>query len=89
MEPAGRAQVEFAKVDGRWDAAYPSQAKAAIPADLQLALEANPAALGFFETLRGNRRYAFLYRLHHVTAAKARAARIAEYVAVLARGETL
>ena len=89
MEPAGRAQVEFAKADGRWDAAYPSQAKAAIPADFQLALEANPAALGFFETLTGTRRYAFLYRLHHVTAAKARAARIAEYVAVLARGETL
>lgn len=89
MKPPGRAQVEVAKADGRWDAAYPSQAKAALPADLQLALEANPAAFAYFETLTGATRYAFLYRLHHVTAAQVRAARIAEYVEVLARGETL
>lgn len=89
MRPPGLAQVESAKADGRWDAAYPGQANATVPDDLELALAANPAARAFFETLAGATRYAFLYRLHHVREAQTRAARIADYVERLARGETL
>jgi uncharacterized protein YdeI (YjbR/CyaY-like superfamily) len=89
MQPLGLAQVELAKADGRWDAAYPSQANATVPEDLQLALDANPAALAFFDTLDRINRYAFLYRLHHLTKPDARAARIVRYVETLARGETL
>jgi uncharacterized protein YdeI (YjbR/CyaY-like superfamily) len=89
MRPPGLAQVELAKADGRWEAAYPSQANATVPDDLQLALDANPAALAFFDTLDSINRYAFLYRLHHVSRPDARSARITRYVEMLARGETL
>lgn len=89
MSPAGLAAVEQAKADGRWDEAYPSQANATVPADLQAALDANPAAAAFFATLDSINRYAFLYRLHHVARPAARAARIERYIELLARGETL
>ncbi len=66
MRPPGLAQVQAAQADGRWDAAYAPQASAPVPPDMQSALDENPAAAEFFATLTGSRRYAFLYRLHHV-----------------------
>ena len=89
MRPAGLVEVERARGDGRWEAAYPSQANATVPPDLEAALDATPAALAFFNTLDGSNRYAFLYRLHHLRDEAARAARIDRYVEMLARGETL
>lgn len=89
MRPAGLQQVDEAKRDGRWDAAYPSQANAPIPEDFQKALDENPRANAFFKTLTGTRRYAFLYRLHNVKRPETRAARIADYIDRLNKGETL
>jgi uncharacterized protein YdeI (YjbR/CyaY-like superfamily) len=89
MRPAGLAQIEAAKADGRWDAAYPAQSAASVPEDLQQALDANEAAQAFFLTLSAVNRYAILYRLHHLNGAQRRAARIATYVEMLADGRTL
>jgi len=89
MTPAGLAEVERAKADGRWDAAYPAQSKAEVPTDLAAALEAAPAARAFFATLTGANRFAVLYRIHDAKTAKTRAARIETFVAMLARGETV
>jgi uncharacterized protein YdeI (YjbR/CyaY-like superfamily) len=89
MKPAGMAQVEAAKADGRWDAAYPPQSSAPVPDDFQAALDQNPKAKAFFKTLTGQNRYAFLYRIHDAKRAETRARRIAEYVAMLAEGRTL
>jgi uncharacterized protein YdeI (YjbR/CyaY-like superfamily) len=88
MRASGLAAIEAAKADGRWEAAYASQSSATVPDDLQRALDANPAAAAFFEALDSSNRYAFLYRLHHTAHAR-RAARIADYLALLDRGETL
>ena len=68
MRPAGLAQVEAAQADGRWEQAYAAQSQATVPDDFQAGLDAHPAAAAFFATLTGSTRYAFLYRLHHVTA---------------------
>jgi uncharacterized protein YdeI (YjbR/CyaY-like superfamily) len=89
MRPAGQAQVEAAKADGRWDAAYEPQSRATIPDDFQKALDAEPQAKAFFATLRGQQRYAFLFRLHHVKTQKARDRRIAGYIELLRDGQTL
>jgi uncharacterized protein YdeI (YjbR/CyaY-like superfamily) len=89
MEPPGLAQVQAARTDGRWDAAYPAQSKATVPEDLQAALDEHPRAKEFFETLTGSNRYAFLYRLHHVKRADARAKRIASYIELLSQSKTL
>jgi uncharacterized protein YdeI (YjbR/CyaY-like superfamily) len=89
MQPAGSAQVEAAKADGRWGAAYPAQSQAQVPEDFQAALDAEPAAREFFETLTGSTRYAFLYRLHNVTDQGARAERIEGYVELLSERKTL
>jgi uncharacterized protein YdeI (YjbR/CyaY-like superfamily) len=89
MRPAGFEQIATAKADGRWDAAYPGQRAAVVPDDLRAALDASPAAAQFFAGLDSANRYAFLYRLHHVTDAAARPERIASYVAMLGRGEAL
>lgn len=89
MQPAGLAEVERAKADGRWDDAYAPPSQITVPADLQAALDANPAAREFFETLRGSNRYAVLYRIHDAKRPETRARRIEEFVAMLARGETL
>jgi uncharacterized protein YdeI (YjbR/CyaY-like superfamily) len=89
MQPSGLAQVEAAKSDGRWDAAYPAQSQATVPPDFQQALDANPKANEFFKTLTGSTRYAFLYRLHHVRAPERRAKRIAEYIERLSAERTL
>ena len=89
MTAAGQAAVDAARQDGRWDAAYASASKAEIPADLQQALDANPAAAAFFATLTGANRYAVLYRIGAVKRPETRARKIAEYVAMLERHETL
>jgi uncharacterized protein YdeI (YjbR/CyaY-like superfamily) len=89
MKPAGIAQVEAAKQDGRWEAAYSPQSTATVPEDFQRALDENPAANDFFKTLRGVRRYAFLYRISDAKRPETRARRISEYVAMLADGRTL
>jgi uncharacterized protein YdeI (YjbR/CyaY-like superfamily) len=89
MRPAGHAQVQAAQADGRWEAAYEPQSRASIPDDLQRALDAEPAAREFFATLKGQRRYAFLYRLHNVKTQTARDRRIANYIELLREGKTL
>lgn len=89
MRPGGRAQVEAAQADGRWEAAYPAQSNATVPADFQRELDRNPQAGAFFATLKGQARYAFLYRLHNVTKPEARAKRIADYIELLSSGRTL
>ncbi|HEX4807050.1 MAG TPA: YdeI/OmpD-associated family protein [Conexibacter sp.] len=89
MRPAGLAQVEAARADGRWQDAYHGQRSAAVPPDLQAALDANPAAAAFFATLRGANRYAILYRVQDAKRPQTRARRIERFVTMLARGETL
>lgn len=89
MRPPGLREVESAKADGRWDKAYDGQAVARIPPDLQAAFDANPQAATFFATLTGANRYAVLYRIHDAKRPQTRADRIAKFVAMLERGETL
>jgi uncharacterized protein YdeI (YjbR/CyaY-like superfamily) len=89
MRPSGEAEVERAKADGRWDAAYPGQRTATVPADLEAALDANPAARDFFATLDAANRYAILYRVGEPRRPQTRAARIERFVAMLAAGEKI
>ena len=89
MRDAGLAQIEAAKADGRWAAAYAPASSATVPADLQAALDANPAAAKFFATLKGANHYAILYRIGSVKRPETRARKIADYVAMLERGETI
>jgi uncharacterized protein YdeI (YjbR/CyaY-like superfamily) len=89
MRPAGLREVERAKADGRWDAAYASQRTMTVPDDLQAALEANPAARDFFGTLSAVNRYAILYRVHDAKKPETRARRIEKFVAMLAAGEQI
>jgi uncharacterized protein YdeI (YjbR/CyaY-like superfamily) len=88
MKPPGLEAIEAAKADGRWDAAYPAQSQATVPDDLRQALDQNPDAQAFFETLSSQNRYAFLFRLHDVKRPETRAKRIAEYVTMLAEHRT-
>ena len=89
MRPAGLREVERAKADGRWEQAYASQSKAEVPPDLATALAANARAARFFETLESHNRYAILYRVHTAKRPETRAARIAQFVRMLADHETL
>lgn len=89
MAPAGQAEVERAKGDGRWQAAYDSSSAATVPDDLQAALDASPAAKAFFATLSSQNRYAILFRTHTAKKADTRARRIAQFVEMLAKGETI
>jgi uncharacterized protein YdeI (YjbR/CyaY-like superfamily) len=89
VRPPGMAEIEAARADGRWNAAYAPQSEAGVPADLQAALDASPEAASFFTTLKGANRYAILYRIGEAKRPGTRAARIAKFVAMLERGETL
>jgi uncharacterized protein YdeI (YjbR/CyaY-like superfamily) len=89
VKPSGIAEVERAKADGRWDAAYDSPRNATVPDDLQTALDASPRARDFFATLNGANRYAVLWRIQTAKRAETRAKRIAELVAMLERGEKI
>jgi uncharacterized protein YdeI (YjbR/CyaY-like superfamily) len=89
MRSAGFAQIEAAKADSRWNAAYAPASKAEVPPELATALAASPEASAFFATLKGANRYAILYRIGAVKKAETRARKIAEFVAMLERGETI
>jgi uncharacterized protein YdeI (YjbR/CyaY-like superfamily) len=89
MQPAGLAQVEAAKASGRWESAYDGSRSATVPEDLRAALEAEPKAKTFFATLNAANRYAVLWRIQTAVKAETRAKRIAQLVAMLARGETV
>ena len=89
MHPSGLAEVEAAKADGRWEAAYAPASTAQVPPDLQTALDASPQAAAFFATLKGANRYAVLYRVGTAKKPETRAKRIAEFVAMLQRSETV
>jgi uncharacterized protein YdeI (YjbR/CyaY-like superfamily) len=89
MRPAGLAEVERAKQDGRWDAATASPSTAEVPADFLEALEANPTAKAFFATLNRRNTFAVYYQLHHAKRPETRDRRIAKFVAMFERGETL
>nr|WP_234375017.1 MULTISPECIES: YdeI/OmpD-associated family protein [unclassified Streptomyces] len=89
MQPAGQAEIDRAKADGRWDAAYDSSRTATVPDDLAAALAAEPAAAEFFEALDRQNRYAILYRVQDAKKPETRARRIEKFVAMLAKGEKL
>jgi uncharacterized protein YdeI (YjbR/CyaY-like superfamily) len=89
MQPAGLNEIERAKKDGRWAAAYAPQSTADVPDDLRAALAKNERAKSFFETLDRTNRYAILYRIHDAKKAETRAARIEKYVAMLIEGKTI
>jgi uncharacterized protein YdeI (YjbR/CyaY-like superfamily) len=88
MKPAGLEQVELAKADGRWDAAYASPANAEVADDLQTALDASPKAAEFFATLTQANRYAIIYRLEDAKRPETRARRLETFIGMLERGET-
>ncbi|TLM81032.1 hypothetical protein FDW83_17925 [Pseudarthrobacter sp. NamE2] len=87
MTDAGRAAVEAAKADGRWDKAYAGQATAEVPADLAAAIAAVPAAQAMFDVLTRTNRFALIYRTNSVKQAATRERKIAQFVQMLARGE--
>ena len=89
MRQPGLREIERARADGRWEAAYASPSNVTVPDDLQAALDANPEAREFFATLKGVNRYAILYRIHDAKRPETRARRIEKFVAMLARGETV
>src|SRR6266404_5607109 len=89
MQPAGLNEIERAKKDGRWDAAYAPQSTAQMPDDLRAALAKNKKAKGFFETLDGTNRYAILHRIHDAKKRETRTARIEKFVAMLIQGKRI
>ncbi|MEO7323990.1 MAG: YdeI/OmpD-associated family protein [Dokdonella sp.] len=89
VSASGLREIESAKASGRWDKAYASSRNAAVPADLQSALNTMPAAKRFFEQLDRANRYAILYRVHDARKPETRARRIAQFVEMLTRGETI
>jgi len=89
IQPAGLAEVERAKQDGRWEAAYDSHSTATVPDDLQAALDSNAEAGAFFATLNGTNRYAILFRIQTAKKAETRAKRIREFIGMLERHEKM
>jgi len=89
MRPAGLAEVERAKSDGRWAAAYGGQRAMGVPEDLQRELDARPQAAAFFAQLSSQNRYSILYRLHDAKRPETRARRLEQFVAMLEAGETI
>lgn len=89
MHPAGLSEVERARADGRWAEAYPGSADSEVPEDLAAALVENPRAGAMFEALTSRNRFAILHRLRGAKRPETRARRLAEFVTMLARGETI
>lgn len=89
VTPAGLKEIAAAKADGRWESAYAPASTAEEPEDFQAALDAAPEARAFFDTLTGANRYAILYRVQTAKKPETRAARIAKFVEMCARGETV
>lgn len=83
MQPAGLAQIESAKADGRWDAAYDSPKSSTVPDDLAAALQKRPRAKAFFESLDGRNRYAILHRLQLAKKPETRAKRLKDFIEML------
>jgi uncharacterized protein YdeI (YjbR/CyaY-like superfamily) len=89
MRPAGMAEVEAARADGRWDAAYEGARTAKMPEDLRRELDANRAAREFFAALDSTNRYAIVYRLNDAKKPETRQRRLRKFVAMLERGEKI
>jgi uncharacterized protein YdeI (YjbR/CyaY-like superfamily) len=89
MQPAGLREVERAQADGRWDAAYDPPSTATVPDDLRAALDREPAARAFFESLDSRNRYAILHRLQSAKRPETRARRLETFVAMLAERRTI
>lgn len=92
MQPPGHRQVDLAKADGRWDAAYApmrSATEATIPVDLRAAIDASPRARKTFATLGRQNLFALAFRTNNMKTAAGRASKIAVLVAMLERGETI
>ena len=89
MRPAGLAEVEAARTDGRWEAAYEGQRTAKVPEDLQRELDASPAAAEFFAALDSANRYAVIYRLNDAKKPETRERRLRKFLAMLERGEKI
>jgi uncharacterized protein YdeI (YjbR/CyaY-like superfamily) len=89
MQPAGLAQIERAKKDGRWKAAYDSPATAKAPPDLQAALDQNEDAKAFYATLNSQNRYAILFRIQTAKKPETRVKRIQKFVDMLEKHEKL
>jgi len=89
VKPAGLKAIEEAKNCGRWDAAYDSPSRSAVPGDFQAALTVNPRANEFFQSLDRANRYAILFRIQTAKKAETRARKIREFIAMLARHEKI
>jgi uncharacterized protein YdeI (YjbR/CyaY-like superfamily) len=89
MRPAGLAEVERAKLDGRWERAYASPRKIEVPEDLKKRLDRYPKARRAFEELDAQNRYAILFRIHDAKRAETRARRIERFVEMLREGKTI
>ena len=89
MRPAGQAQVDAAKADGRWDAAYAGARTIEVPDDLTRALRGNARARRAFEALDSSNRYAILFRIHDAKRPETRARRIEQFVTMLEEGRTI
>jgi uncharacterized protein YdeI (YjbR/CyaY-like superfamily) len=89
MKPAGLAQIERAKKDGRWEAAYDSPSSATAPPELQAALDQNPRAKAFYATLDSQNRYAILFRIQTAKKPETRVKRIQRFVEMLEKNEKL
>ena len=86
MRPAGQAEIDRAKADGRWDAAY-RQKDSAVPAELQAALDASPTASAFFATLTAQNRWAFIFRVSQGKMPETRERNARRFVEMMERGE--
>ncbi|CAL9332410.1 YdeI/OmpD-associated family protein [Streptomyces sp. enrichment culture] len=89
IRPAGRREIDAAKADGRWEAAYASQSRMTVPDDLRDALLDVPGAAEFFDTLNSKNRYAILYRVQSAKKPETRARRIEKFVAMMANHEVI
>lgn len=89
MRAGGLREIEAAKADGRWDAAYHGAASMDVPPELAAALAKNRKAKAFFDALDKTNRYAFCWRVHNAAKPETKATRVEKFVAMLARGETL
>jgi uncharacterized protein YdeI (YjbR/CyaY-like superfamily) len=89
MQPAGIRQVERAKADGRWEAAYESQSRISVPDDFQRELDNNQKAKEFFATLNSANRYAILYRIQTAKKPETRSARIRKFIEMLSNNQKI
>lgn len=89
IRATGLQEIERAKKDGRWDAAYSSASTAEVPSDLQEALDEDRKAKAFFTTLDSRNRYAILFRVQNCKRPETRAKKIAQFVEMLSKGEKI